>query len=659
MCEQRPQRRLGSRLIIAAACVVVGLPQAAQAQSSGLVSRSGRQLILNGQPYYVHGANQYALFYADPVTVDEVLADAEGLGANVLRTWAFCDGNHNNGVCFQPSPGVYDEATFRRLDYVIFRAGQRNLRLILALVNNWDDFGGMNQYVAWSATAHTHDDFYTDPNAKTLYRNYVQHVLTRVNTYTGVAYKDEPAILMWELANEPQCASDPSGNTVSAWMEEMASFVKSLDVNHLVGTGEEGWYTAKGGDWRHNGTKGVDFLRDSQIAAVDVASFHLHPSQYVMTDAEALDWVTEHAQDAHNVVGKPVYLGEFSWRVPREILGDFSVGSETWHVDWGFSVNSPTRVVGPSVNGNGALAYQTDGKLSRRAEAAGERVFADPSMDVRAYTQLSGWVLVPSPAPSGMRADLYAKSGDTWLWRDGADITLTPGMWTQVTLPVPNIAFPERVRSAGIRITNGNVDYTGLVYYDLVMGHSTFNGDTLADRDYHFGQWYARLDSEDVDGALCWALGAHLPDTTFMPDWDEFTVYAPEDASTVAVIKNYSARIAQKNGLPSPASTLAVSRIDVRLKTASRNRRQALADVYVVDGNGQPVSGVSVSTAWSGLTNDTDVTLTGASGLAANIASNTITAASGTFVLTVNQLQKDGLTYDPSRNTETSDQVSF
>ena len=644
--------------VMVAMLAVVAGTEAAFAQTSGWVSRSGRHLILNGRSYYVHGANQYALFYLEPSTVDEILQDAASLGANVIRTWGFCEGSWNNGVCFQPSPGVYDEATFRRLDYVIFRAGQRDLRLTIPLVNNWDDFGGMNQYVAWSGTARFHDDFYTDATTKTLYRAYVQYVLNRVNTYTGIAYKDDPTILMWELANEPECPSDPPGAVVLAWVGEMAAFVKSIDANHLVGTGEEGWYTSKGTDWRHNGTKGVDFLRNSQVSAVDVASFHLHPSLYLMSQADALDWITEHAQDAHETIGKPTYVGEFSWRVPREILGDFSTGPETWRVDWGFHASSPTRVGAPSSNGNGALAYQTDGTLRRRTEAAGERVFIDPGMDVRASTRLSGWVLVPSAAPSGMRADLYAKSGDSWLWRDGADIILQPGTWAHVTLNVSDIAFPERVRTAGIRITNGNTDYTGPVYYDAVVSESTANGETLGDRDYAFTQWYARLDSVDADGALFWALGGHVPDTTFLPNWDTFTVYAPEDAGTVAVIQDYSARVAQKNS-GAPANTISVSRIDVRLKTTGRNRRQASADVYVVDRNNQPVAGVTVSTAWSGLANDTDATPTDVNGIAANIASNTATAASGTFIVTVTDLRKSGFTYNPSTNVETSDQVSF
>ena len=86
------------------------------------------------------------------------------------------------------------------------RPAQHGIKLIIPLTNNWNDFGGMDQYVRW-ADGQYHDDFYTDPVIRGWYKDWITHVLNRVNTLTGVAYKDDPTVMAWELGNEPRCLS--------------------------------------------------------------------------------------------------------------------------------------------------------------------------------------------------------------------------------------------------------------------------------------------------------------------------------------------------------------------------------------------------------------------------------------------------------------------
>ncbi|MBI3009892.1 MAG: cellulase family glycosylhydrolase [Candidatus Omnitrophica bacterium] len=517
--------------------------------TSGIVRRSGRFLTVNGSPLYFNGFNQYHLFYKPEQVVDEVLRNAVWFGGNTyIRTWAFCNGTSADGYCFQPQPGVYDEATFRKLDFVLAQANLYELRVVLSLVNNWDDFGGMNQYLSWCGVTSGHDAFYTDSCAKQLYKNYVQQVLSRVNTITGVPYKDDPAILAWELANEPRCPSDPSGNTLLAWIQEMAAYVKSLDPNHLVATGEEGWYTSKGPDWRHNGTEGVDFLRNSAVAEIDVASFHLYPEPYLLDEPGAMAWIDEHISDAHSVIGKPVLLGEFGWKVPRQLFGGFSVGTETWRVDWGFDLTSPQRVVDPSEDGNGALWYT--GAIPSGGSAAGERQFSDPGLDLSNLDLLRMAVYIPADAPTDLQAVLYTKSGPNWVWREGMATVLVPGQWTALTFPISWAFQSTSIRSVGVKVFNGASQYTSGIGVDGVTAISTQPGRMLADRQRIYNDWYGRLDVNDADGAMAWILHGHETDTTWTPDYDGYGVYVPEDQPMLLRIQEYSARMADKSATP-------------------------------------------------------------------------------------------------------------
>jgi len=71
------------------------------------------------------------------------------------------------------------------------------------------------------------------------------------------------------------------------WIEEMSKYVKSIDKNHLVTIGLEGFYgppsppeklSVNPGEWFS--TLGTDFIRNSKISAIDFTSVHIYPDQW-------------------------------------------------------------------------------------------------------------------------------------------------------------------------------------------------------------------------------------------------------------------------------------------------------------------------------------------------------------------------------------------
>jgi len=330
-------------------------------QAAEFVTRSRDTLKLRDRPFYFVGANAYYLLEqtarGDSHTVRDLFRTASRLGMTVIRTWGFNDSADSlNPAVIQYRPGAFNERALQALDYVLLQARLHGMRLLIPLVNNWDEYGGMNQYVRWRIAAGTagapsssrysssdlqrtveggagrsyryalstqfgHDDFYTDPIIKGWFTSYIATLLLRVNVYTGVAYNADPFVFGWELANEPR-SSDRSGETVRRWVEEMSAYIKSLDPNHLVGTGEEGFDVSPAGystssynnqHWLFNGTAGVAFKAHCVMPSIDFGSCHLYPEAWNLSKNAGGVWIRDHAALAR-AVGKPMILGEFGVR---------------------------------------------------------------------------------------------------------------------------------------------------------------------------------------------------------------------------------------------------------------------------------------------------------------------------------------------------------
>lgn len=312
------------------------IPQKAiHAASNGFVYRCGIHFCLNGNYYYFAGTNTYDVFtygdgsstatqdqiennFMNKAEIDSHMAALQNDHVSVLRLWMF---SHQTWHGFEPAKGVYNEAEFDEFDYIVQSAIAHNIKLLPTLENYWPDYGGIDQRLAWEGLP-TGDAnrwaFFNQtkcPGCFTQYENYVNHVLNHVNHYSGVAYKNEPAIFAWELMNEPRYQNatpneNTSGTTLRAWVDTMGAYIKGIDPNHMVDAGLEGHGTKYG----FGGDEGNPFVYIQQSPYIDFTSAHPYPTEswanLTLAQTEALidQWVS----DAHNVVGKPFFMGEFN-----------------------------------------------------------------------------------------------------------------------------------------------------------------------------------------------------------------------------------------------------------------------------------------------------------------------------------------------------------
>ena len=175
------------------------------------------------------------------------MAGAEGSG--------LLNGVTRVGPSLQPEQGRFDEHVLDGLDLVLSEMGKRDMKAVIFLSNNWEWSGGFQQYLIWN---HVISDrwltekpswdelrdnvakFYTcQPYARLSQTGRLRH-RPQTTTTQQPRYIDDPAIMAWELANEPRPMRPAANDAYLKWTSDTAAFIKGLDKRHLVTTGHEG-----------------------------------------------------------------------------------------------------------------------------------------------------------------------------------------------------------------------------------------------------------------------------------------------------------------------------------------------------------------------------------------------------------------------------------
>jgi mannan endo-1,4-beta-mannosidase len=265
------------------------------------VKRSRQKFTVNNKPWYFVGTNMwYANILAmandkggDRKRLVRELDFLKQQGVNNLRILIGAQGQDKlvNGVypvhpAMQTATGVYNQDVLNGMDYLLQQLNKRKMYGVFFFSNNWEWSGGFLQYLNWHnviddstmGKKFTWDEnrdiaskFYNCTECMEDYYAFIKMILGRTNKITGKKYTDEPAIMAWEIANEPRPMRPNAIDGYKIFLQRAAAIIKHADKNHLVTLGTEGYM----------GTENMQVFEAIHTDKnVDYATIHIWPKNW-------------------------------------------------------------------------------------------------------------------------------------------------------------------------------------------------------------------------------------------------------------------------------------------------------------------------------------------------------------------------------------------
>ena len=206
--------------------------------------------------------------FPDEFEIRDIFGGLERIGGLVTRTFTLSVFTPEDKAVpvYISARRTYNEEAFQCLDRIIALAHEYNIHLIIPFIasQSFRTIRGVDEFAALAGKPR--GSFWTDEEVKADFKHLLVYMMNRKNTVNGKLYKDDPAILAWQLGNE--FGSYPGDRNLNyaewtprmlSWSLEMAAYIKTIDKNHLV-------MEADGADRKA-------FLADPNI---DVISDHLY-----------------------------------------------------------------------------------------------------------------------------------------------------------------------------------------------------------------------------------------------------------------------------------------------------------------------------------------------------------------------------------------------
>lgn len=219
-------------------------------KKDNFVKAQGQDLYLEGDKFRSIGVNRYNLLTYNKKDggqigcansfsekeVDVLFSRFESLGITTVRFWLF-------------QKFTQSGEDLMRFDYVLRLAKKHNIKVIPVLENHWQDCTeGGEKSASWYQTG------YLSP-----YGAYPLSLKDYINKIVP-KYKDNANILFWEIMNE---ANSSDHEALYLFAQDVSSYIKSLDTNHLITVGVSG--TRESFEY---------YQRLSTISTIDILDYH-------------------------------------------------------------------------------------------------------------------------------------------------------------------------------------------------------------------------------------------------------------------------------------------------------------------------------------------------------------------------------------------------
>ena len=384
-------------------------------KAQSYINVKNQQFILNNHPYYFIGANYWnggllPLKKDKSDGIERLRKELDFLKANGVTNLRVLAGSEGKGIIngvprvgppLQPEQGVFDPDFLKGMDVFLNELDKRKMTAVIYLSNNWNWSGGFLQYlnwnheipdsiflkdIPWTMLGEYTSKFYDCEKCLADYYAQVKYVVSHTNSITHKKYSEEPAIMAWEIANEPRPMSHSVINSYKKFISNAAAYIKQLDPNHLVTTGTEGYMSTESMSLYSeiNDDKNIDYL-----------TIHIWPKNWGWLDVEnipgsmdsviikTITYLNEHETVARKL-NKPLVVEEFG--LPRD-QQSFELTSSTKYRDIYYS-----RILGEwlkSKKSNGILAgvnFWAYGGIGKKTKGQtwwkeGDSYIGDPPME--------------------------------------------------------------------------------------------------------------------------------------------------------------------------------------------------------------------------------------------------------------------------------------